>query len=65
MNVYVVLSGESNEGASVVGIRREFEEAKILALIQPRNFRGPWKDKGDNLWTNGCDFVEIEEHQVR
>lgn len=65
MNVYVVIRGELSEGGSVVGVFSDIDAACEVALAQKRHFGAEWSPERAPLkWTNGCDFVQVEEHAV-
>lgn len=74
MKIYIVLTGEAHEGGSVEGVYMQREDAIKMALFVKTYFPGGWQleterqadaeDHDIRVWTNGCDWVSVEEHEV-
>ncbi len=66
--VYVALHGERGEGASILGIFEDEDDAIAACLSVERCFAGAWTvDESAPprlLWRNGCDVVEVQEHEI-
>lgn len=65
MKVFVVINGETHEGGMVVSVHRSKENAVIAALAVETHFEDGWEKEDENYWTNGCDFVMINEYEVQ
>ena len=63
--VWIVSNGEQHEGGSVSGVYDSKEKAIENALKVPCHFDGGWLKDGDDYWTNGCDYVIIEEFKIK
>lgn len=66
-SVFVVLHGERCEGGAVVSIHHSKINAIKAALAVNCSFEGGWAldEETSNYWTNGCDFVLVERHEVK
>lgn len=65
--VFIVVAGEVGEGGTVVGAFRTAYEASKAALEVEHAF-GPWQLAGDPSamkWVSGCDFVEVQEVELK
>ena len=65
MKVYIVSTGERSEGSRVVGVFTSMDSATDAALAVKPCFDGGWQPSGENSWMNGCDFVSIQEFEVK
>ena len=62
--VFVVMHGELCEGGRIVSVHEDEEDAIKAALAVKTCFSGGWIYDNDNVWINGCDFVEVKEETV-
>ena len=65
MNVYLVILGEAYEGGTVEGVFSTKEAADKYAeeLTKEANYND-WI-KTPTGWGSGCDFIEVEAHEVK
>lgn len=62
--VYVLSRGELSEGGSIVGVYSDEKAARATALEEQACFE-PWKEKSQNNWRSGCDWMSIEIWEVK
>lgn len=65
MKVYVVSSGEKHEGSCVEGVYDSLEKARASVDNIKCCFEGGWIEEEDNYWINGCDFVIIQDKEIK
>ena len=64
MKVWIVTKGESGQGlgveavASTAGLARENARGLVASGY------GDWVEDGADRWTNGCDVIEVNAHEV-
>jgi hypothetical protein len=65
MKVFIVFAGEFHEGGSIVSIHST-EEGAIKAAMESMNENRwmQWQPDGVNKWKAGCDYYEIQIHEV-
>ncbi len=63
-SVFIILAGEAHEGGEVKSVHFFKETAMAMALLVPTHFEGGWKQINDQEWTNGCDWVKVEEWNI-
>ena len=68
-HVYVLSSGELNEGSSIDAIfsTKEKAEARALELVESRfNFgKNNKTQRVGNRWSRGVDFIEFDEFPIK
>lgn len=65
MTVFVVLKGEKSEGGSIEGVYSSVDAAREAALATATCFGGGWVQEEVDYWTNGCDFISVQDHPVQ
>ena len=62
--VWILMTGEAYEGGSVEGVYATEKDAlKASKEIKPSY--GSWEKSGDNVWSHGCDWMDITKHEVK
>lgn len=62
--VWVVSAGEHYEGGRVLAVFSERpNDETIVDLARPLGVR--WEKYSDNVWVDGCDFLDVKEHELR
>jgi hypothetical protein len=64
MKVYIAIHGEKCEGYSIVSVHATKEAATKAAKKMRTCFSGGWQLQEDGSYENGCDFINVEEHEV-
>lgn len=66
MKVYIASRGERGEGSEILGVYSTYEAAQARALSEEAHFGdGRWSPRRLwSAWENGCDYVEVTEHEV-
>lgn len=63
--VYVVSTGENNQGGHVVSIHRTAVRAVNAALNTEPHFAGGWRNNGKWNWANGVDWLKVQRMKVQ
>ena len=58
------MTGEAYEGGSVEGVYAT-EDAALKAAKENKPYTGSWEKSGDNVWSLGCAWMDIQKHEVK
>jgi hypothetical protein len=65
MHVWIVTKGEEGQGAGIEAVTATLARARSAARKLAASSFGDWTEDGKDRWTNGCDVVEVERHEVQ
>lgn len=64
MKVWIVTKGEEGQGFDVQSVAATAATARASARVLVASCFGDWVEDGADRWTNGCDVIEVNAHEV-